>query len=164
MDFSKHGSGTTSVKVHHQPGKPILLSDSSLGGASSFSLGGGYEEPPKPKPQQAQQQQPSGAAGAGPGEEAKTSVRVHHQPGGASNFSLGSDDNTQAAAQYRARGQASQFSLGGDVVEPAKAAGKGGKDSEFSDRNRNATFALGDDSNPANQAEQKSKADEVKAK
>ncbi len=31
MDQSRHGEGLTSVKVHHQPG-----------GASSFSLGGGY--------------------------------------------------------------------------------------------------------------------------
>ena len=41
MDFSKHSTGTTSVKVHHGPG-----------GASNFSLGGGYggEEEPKAKP------------------------------------------------------------------------------------------------------------------
>ena len=40
MDFSKHGTGTTSVKVHHGPG-----------GASTFSLGGGYgEDVPKAKP------------------------------------------------------------------------------------------------------------------
>jgi len=30
MDFSKHNSGTTSVKVHNPPG-----------GASNFSIGGG---------------------------------------------------------------------------------------------------------------------------
>ena len=43
MDVSKHGQGTTSVKVHHQPG-----------GASSFSLGGNYygEDNAKPKQQQ----------------------------------------------------------------------------------------------------------------
>ena len=42
MDFSKHGQGTTSVKVHHGPG-----------GASSFSLGGNYggeDEKPKAQP------------------------------------------------------------------------------------------------------------------
>lgn len=33
MEFSNHGKGITSVVVHHQPG-----------GASSFSLGGGYGE------------------------------------------------------------------------------------------------------------------------
>ena len=44
---SKHGEGTTSVKVHHQPG-----------GASSFSLGGGYGED-KPKAAVPQVQQPT---------------------------------------------------------------------------------------------------------
>ena len=33
MEHSKHGTGTTSVVVHHQPG-----------GKSTFSLGGGYGE------------------------------------------------------------------------------------------------------------------------
>ena len=40
MDFTKHGQGTTSVRVHHGPG-----------GASSIQLGGGYgEDKPKEKP------------------------------------------------------------------------------------------------------------------
>ena len=38
MEQSKHSEGVTSVKVHHQPG-----------GASSFSLGGGYGDDDKPK-------------------------------------------------------------------------------------------------------------------
>ena len=47
MEFSKHGTGTTSVKVHHGPG-----------GASSFSLGGNYgDDEVKAKPAVAQPQQ-----------------------------------------------------------------------------------------------------------
>lgn len=37
MDFSKHTSGTTSVKVHHAPG-----------GKSNFSIG--WDAPPAKKP------------------------------------------------------------------------------------------------------------------
>ena len=47
MEQSKHSEGVTSVKVHHQPG-----------GASSFSLGGGYGED-KPKAAVPQVQQPT---------------------------------------------------------------------------------------------------------
>ena len=48
MEFSKHGTGTTSVKVHHGPG-----------GASTFSLGGNYggEDEVKAKPAVQQPQQ-----------------------------------------------------------------------------------------------------------
>ena len=99
MDFSKHGQGTTSVKVHHAPG-----------GKSNFSLG--WEEPPaqkktqnapkvevqknaqqdialkpnqapyNPKPQEPPQKQEQTAAG-------KTSVKVHAPPGGKSNIIFG---------------------------------------------------------------------------
>ncbi len=93
MEFSKHGQGTTSVKVHNAPG-----------GKSNFSLA--WDEPVKPanqnvgkkapqqeialkpnqvvvnnvKPQVQVQQQP--AAG-------KTSVKVHNPPGGKSSITFG---------------------------------------------------------------------------
>ena len=82
-------SNKTSVKVHHAPG-----------GASSFSLGWGNDEPPAPakaKPVVAGDVgggfgAPSGAMrsenniGADGGE--RTSVKVHHAPGGQSSFTI----------------------------------------------------------------------------
>jgi len=91
MDFSKHSSGTTSVKVHNAPG-----------GKSSFSLA--WDEPEKPKPaqkptQQApppqqQYQKPAGTPGfqqPAPTQAAgeKTSVKVHNPPGGKSSITFG---------------------------------------------------------------------------
>jgi hypothetical protein len=94
MEFSKHGNGTTSVKVHHAPG-----------GQSNFSLAwdDGNKQPVNQKveskkeivqPVQTQQQpvykaqnqsnQQSVQQPAG-----KTSVKVHNPPGGKSNFTLG---------------------------------------------------------------------------
>lgn len=78
MDFSKHGNGTTSVKVHHQPG-----------GQSSFSLA--WDEGP------AQKQQPKVTPAPlkesnqiFPSEnDAKTSVKVRNPPGGRSNITFG---------------------------------------------------------------------------
>ncbi|EFX61314.1 hypothetical protein DAPPUDRAFT_274121 [Daphnia pulex] len=91
MEFSKHGQGTTSVKVHNAPG-----------GKSNFSLA--WDEPQKPvnqnqvkkapqqeitlkptqvgvnvKPVQVQQQPPAG----------KTSVKVANPPGGKSSITFG---------------------------------------------------------------------------
>lgn len=60
MEFSKHGQGTTSVKVH-QPS----------GGASQIQIGGGYGEDKSDK------------VGA------KTSVKVAHPSGGASQIQIG---------------------------------------------------------------------------
>ena len=90
MEFSKHGQGTTSVKVHNAPG-----------GKSNFSLA--WDEPVKPTNQQGkkapqqeialkpnqvvvnnvkpvQQQQPPAG---------KTSVKVANPPGGKSSITFG---------------------------------------------------------------------------
>ena len=90
MEYSKHGNGTTSVKVHHAPG-----------GQSNFSLGWG-PEPTKPqnKPavtpiasQPPPQQQPLKDANKVTPQtnanDAKTSVKVHNPPGGRSNITFG---------------------------------------------------------------------------
>ncbi len=91
------GKPTTSVKVHHAPG-----------GASSFSLGWGSDEPPAPakaKPMYGDMGGSGGSGGSGgafgvpsgisrsennigPDGGERTSVKVHHAPGGASSFSL----------------------------------------------------------------------------
>lgn len=98
MDFSKHGQGTTSVKVHHAPG-----------GKSNFSLG--WDEPAKPATQQVQKQEvpkqevqkqevqkqevaqkPSQPAKLDPAAQpaaGKTSVKVHNPPGGKSSITFG---------------------------------------------------------------------------
>ena len=90
MDFSKHSTGTTSVKVHHAPG-----------GGSNFSLAWGDPEPakktapkvtpvtnPAPLKETNQVQQPTqGQQAKGP--DAKTSVKVHNPPGGRSNICFG---------------------------------------------------------------------------
>jgi hypothetical protein len=101
MDFSKHSTGTTSVKVHHAPG-----------GKSNFSLAWDEPQPqqknapkvevqknsppevalkpnqapynPKPQQQQQPQQQKQEQPAAG-----KTSVKVHAPPGGKSNIIFG---------------------------------------------------------------------------
>ena len=103
MDFSKHSENQTSVKVHHAPG-----------GQSNFSLGGDYGDDAgtgAAKPQQATAVPQHSAAGGQPPPKhqlqssicfgndvpeaqgnvsgAQTSVKVHHAPGGQSNFSLG---------------------------------------------------------------------------
>lgn len=104
MDFRKD---QPSVKLHHAPG-----------GQSNFSLGWGNEEPTQqPKNQvqatvqtqqqptqevKVQNQQQSSSVWSHQEEEKKesvgatTSVKVHHAPGGQSNFSLGwsGDDNS----------------------------------------------------------------------
>lgn len=91
MDFSKHGQGTTSVKVHHAPG-----------GKSNFSLG--WDEPTKPATQQAPKQQqqeaqkqevaqkPNQPTKLNPAEQpaaGKTSVKVQNPPGGKSSITFG---------------------------------------------------------------------------
>lgn len=102
MEFSKHGSGTTSVVVHNAPG-----------GKSSIQLGGGYgvdkdekpiagkigagaatvptatkpeeEEKKDEETKEEQQAQPVVAAGARPGgAAAATSTVVRQPPGGKS--------------------------------------------------------------------------------
>ena len=87
MDFSKHGDGTTSVKVHHAPG-----------GKSNFSLAwdnGPQQQPVKKTqpvvnqvPVQAQQQH-QGSNQGGKALNVPTSVKVHNPPGGKSNFTFG---------------------------------------------------------------------------
>ena len=81
----------TSVKVHHAPG-----------GASSFSLGWGSDEPAPPakaKPIYGDVGGSGGAFGApsgasrsenniGPDGGERTSVKVHHAPGGASSLAI----------------------------------------------------------------------------
>jgi hypothetical protein len=95
MEFSKHGSGTTSVKVHHAPG-----------GKSNFSLA--WDEPTKPAQQPQQPQQPQQqfkkqqqevtmkpnqpVPKLNPAEQpaaGKTSVKVHNPPGGKSSITFG---------------------------------------------------------------------------
>lgn len=86
MDFSKHGDGTTSVKVHHAPG-----------GKSNFSLAwdnGPQEQPVKKTqpvvnqpPVQSHQVQTNNQGGKAL--NVQTSVKVHNPPGGKSNFTLG---------------------------------------------------------------------------
>ena len=88
MDFSKHNSGTTSVKVHHAPG-----------GKSNFSLA--WDDAPqnnnKPSNKPPQQQvalKPNQAlnvpvvAKEQPA-AGKTSVKVHNPPGGKSSITFG---------------------------------------------------------------------------
>jgi hypothetical protein len=85
MDFSKHGNGTTSVKVHHAPG-----------GQSSFSLAWG-EPTPASKPKapvtntayQAPLKETNQIPQAGKATDTKTSVKVHNPPGGRSNIIFG---------------------------------------------------------------------------
>ena len=85
MDFSKHGNGTTSVKVHHAPG-----------GQSSFSLAWG-EPAPVSKPRapvnnpisQAPLKETNQIPQAGKVTDTKTSVKVRNPPGGRSNIVFG---------------------------------------------------------------------------
>ena len=84
MEYSKHGDGTTSVKVHHAPG-----------GQSNFSLAWG-PEPTKPQNKPAvvsqQPQQPlkntNRVFPQTDNNDAKTSVRVRNPPGGRSNITF----------------------------------------------------------------------------
>ncbi len=82
MEFTKHDQGTTSVKVHHQPG-----------GASSFSLGGGYgEDKPKVKPAVVQ---PT-FGGAVPVQQPVAHPTMHSQLHGQSPFAM---DNQEEVKQ-----------------------------------------------------------------
>lgn len=88
--YSRDDKPTTSVKVHHAPG-----------GASSFSLGWGNDEPPPPAKAAPMQGDVGGSGafgaatasrsenniGADGGE--RTSVKVHHAPGGGSSLVIG---------------------------------------------------------------------------
>ena len=80
MEFSKHGDGTTSVKVHHAPG-----------GKSNFSLSWDAEPQQPVKKQQPVVNQPvqSHTAQNGKALNVATSVKVHAPPGGKSNFTFG---------------------------------------------------------------------------
>jgi hypothetical protein len=97
MEFSKHGSGTTSVVVHHAPG-----------GSSQIQIGGGYGTDKKdkevsgkigapaatvpkavPKEEEKKEEPAKGIAGGAPeakpaGGSVTTSVKVHQPPGGKS--------------------------------------------------------------------------------
>ena len=82
MDFSKHGSGTTSVKVHHAPG-----------GSSNFSLAWDNGPVTKPAPRAAQNNPVTGALKETnhlpQGNDVKTSTKVRNPPGGRSNIVFG---------------------------------------------------------------------------
>ena len=73
MDFTKHSEGTTSVKVHHQPG-----------GQSSFSIGHDDTQDDRwgnsGKIGQGSTSQPKGAAGAKPKAVARSPFAMDDDP------------------------------------------------------------------------------------
>ena len=92
MEFSKHGQGTTSVKVHNAPG-----------GKSNFSLA--WDEPVKPANQNVGKKAPQQEIALKPNQvvannkpqvqlpqqqaAGKTSVKVQNPPGGKSSITFG---------------------------------------------------------------------------